>query len=96
MELLPLAEFTYNNATNATMGVSPFFANKGYHLEIVMDSQVSSTSMEAEQFMANLLELQEELKSNIAMAQERYQRNADHNRAEAPDLKIGDQVYTSR
>jgi len=30
-ELLPLAEFAYNNAPSATTGVSPFFANKGYH-----------------------------------------------------------------
>jgi IS30 family transposase len=30
-ELLPLAEFTYNDAPNATTGVSPFFANKCYH-----------------------------------------------------------------
>ena len=30
-ELLPLAEFTYNNAPSATTRVSPFFANKGYH-----------------------------------------------------------------
>ena len=33
-ELLPLAEFAYNNAPNATTGVSPFFANKGYHPSI--------------------------------------------------------------
>src|SRR6266705_5384900 len=33
-ELLPLAEFTYNNAPNATTCVSPFFANKGYHPNI--------------------------------------------------------------
>ena len=33
-ELLPLAEFTYNNAPNATTGVTPFFANKGYHPNI--------------------------------------------------------------
>ena len=32
--LLPLAEFSYNNAPNATTGVSPFFANKGYDLAI--------------------------------------------------------------
>ena len=57
-----------------------------------MDLQASSMSMEAKQFMANLLELQEELKGNIAMAQERYQRNADQNRMEAPDLKVGNQV----
>jgi len=30
-ELLPLAEFSYNNAPSATTGVSPFFANKDYH-----------------------------------------------------------------
>src|SRR5882724_261641 len=30
-ELLPLAEFTYNNTLSATTGITPFFANKGYH-----------------------------------------------------------------
>ena len=30
-DLLPLAKFAYNNAPNATTGVTPFFANKGYH-----------------------------------------------------------------
>ena len=33
-KLLPLAEFTYNNTPNATTGVTPFFANKGYHPNI--------------------------------------------------------------
>ena len=87
---LPLTEFTYNNATNATMGVAPFFANKGYHPELTMDLTVVTTSTEAEQFVANLSDLQDELKENIARAQERYQRNADHNRVEALDMKLGD------
>jgi hypothetical protein len=30
-ELLPLGEFALNNAPNTSTGVSPFFANKGYH-----------------------------------------------------------------
>jgi len=34
--LLPLAEFTYNNAPNATTSISPFFANKGYHPNITV------------------------------------------------------------
>ena len=30
-DLLPIAEFAYNNAPNATTGLSPFYTNKGYH-----------------------------------------------------------------
>src|SRR5258708_5359114 len=37
--LLLMAKFAYNNATNATTGVSPFFTNKGYHPEITLDLQ---------------------------------------------------------
>ena len=33
-ELLPLAEFAFNNTPSVTTGVSPFFANKGYHPNI--------------------------------------------------------------
>jgi len=35
-KLLPLVEFAYNNAPSATTGVSPFFANKGYHPNITV------------------------------------------------------------
>jgi len=35
-ELLPLAEFAYNNAPSATTGVSPFFANKGYYSNLMV------------------------------------------------------------
>ena len=35
-ELLSLAEFAYNNAPSTTTGVSSFFANKGYHLNITV------------------------------------------------------------
>ena len=30
-ELLLLAEFTYNNTPQDSIGMTPFFANKGYH-----------------------------------------------------------------
>ncbi len=35
-KLLPLIEFAYNNALSATTSISPFFANKGYHLNITI------------------------------------------------------------
>ena len=46
--LLPLAEFTYNNAPSATMGVSPFFANKGYHPNLSTDTTSAVPSTEAQ------------------------------------------------
>src|SRR5258708_38351986 len=50
--LLPMAEFAYNNATNTTTEVSPFFANKGYHPEITSDPQAKTSSAKAQTFMA--------------------------------------------
>ena len=32
--LLPIVEFAYNNAPNAMTCLSPFYANKGYHLNL--------------------------------------------------------------
>src|SRR6266446_5531007 len=91
--LLPMAEFAYNNITNATTGGSPFFANKGYHPEFTADLQVKTSLAKAQAFMVDLEHIQVELKENIAQAQERYRKNADKHRMEAPELKIGDQAY---
>src|SRR5258708_393956 len=91
--LLPMAEFTYNNTMNVMTGVSPFFVNKGYHLEFTVDPQVKTSSAEAEAFVVDLECIQVELKENITQAQERYQKNVDKHRAEAPELNISDQAY---
>src|SRR5258707_7712865 len=63
--LLPMAEFAYNNTTNATTGVSPFFTNKGYHLEFTADPQVETSSAEVQAFVVDLEHIQVELKENI-------------------------------
>ena len=34
--LLPLVEFAYNNTPSATTGISLFFTNKGYHLNLTI------------------------------------------------------------
>ncbi len=91
--LLLMAKFAYNNTMNAMMGVSPFFMNKGYHPEFTADPQANTSSAEVQMFMADLECTQAELKENIAQAQERYRKNADKHRAEAPELKVSDQAY---
>jgi len=56
-ELLPFVEFAYNNALSATTGVSPFFANKGYHLNITVHPKHNIVSSQAHNFTIDLNEL---------------------------------------
>jgi hypothetical protein len=56
-ELLPLAEFAYNNAPSATTGVSPFFTNKGYHPIISIHPERDLSSALARDYAIDLNEL---------------------------------------
>jgi len=62
-------EFAYNNAPSATTGVSPFFANKGYHPNITVHPKRNIAFSQACNFAVNLNELQSTLKAEISMAQ---------------------------
>ena len=68
-ELLSLMEFAYNNAPSATTGVSPFFANKGYHPNITVHPECNIASSWACNFVIDLDELQNTLKAEISAAQ---------------------------
>src|SRR5258708_612841 len=91
--LLPLVEFTYNNATSATTSISPFFTNKGYHPRLLTNLLAPSSSSEAQRYMADLDQLHSQLKVSIAEAQERYQKAADCQQMPSPAFRIGDCVY---
>ena len=92
-ELLPIAEFAYNNAPSATTGISPFFANKGYHPNITVHPERDLISARARDFAVDLDELHQELRKAISEAQSRYQVSADRRRLPAPDFRIGDKVF---
>ena len=92
-ELLPLAEFAYNNAPNATTGISPFFANKGYHPNISVHPERDLASSRAREFAVDLDELHQELRNTISEAQKRYSTSADRRRLPPPDFKVGDKVF---
>ena len=67
-ELLPLAEFAYNNAPNATTSVTPFFANKGYHPNISIHLERDLASLRAWDFVVDLNEHHLQLKKTISTA----------------------------
>ena len=76
-ELLPLAEFVYNNAPSATISVSPFFTNKRYHLNITVHPECNIAFSRARDFAVDLNELQSTLKAEISAAQQHYQKSTD-------------------
>ena len=59
--LLPLAEFAYNNAPSETTGVSPFFANKGYHPNLSIHPERDLASAAALEFAVDLNSLHSHL-----------------------------------
>ena len=92
-DLLPLAKFAYNNAPSTTTGVSPFFANKGYHPNLTVHPKHDLSSAQAREYAVDLESLHEYLCEEMGAAQKRYQGPADTRRSPAPDFKVGDQVF---
>ena len=92
-DLLPLAEFAYNNAPSTTTGVSPFFANKGYHPNISVHPKRDLSLAWAREYAIDLESLHQYLHEEMTAAQKRYQGPADARRSPTPDFKVGDLVY---
>ena len=75
-ELLPLAEFAYNNTPSATR-ITPFFAKKVYHPNLTVHPEHDLTSARACDFVTDFNELHQQLRQHIAKAQHQYQAPAD-------------------
>ena len=82
--LLPMAEFAYNNAKNASTGYTPFKLNCGYHLCVSYkeDLDPRSKSRTAEELSSDLRELMTVCQQNLHHAQ-KLQKQA-HNK----DVKL--------
>ncbi|KIN98932.1 hypothetical protein M404DRAFT_30899 [Pisolithus tinctorius Marx 270] len=92
-DLLPLAEFAYNNAPSTTTSVSPFFANKGYHPNISVCPECDLTSTWACDYAVDLDSLHQFLHEEMTLTQQCYQGPADAKCMLALDFKVSDQVY---
>jgi len=97
-QLLPLAEFVYNNAKSTSTGMSPFYANYGYHpratLKILPDQQHKNPA--AETYVDHIRRVHEELRRTLERAQAKYKKDFDKNVAPAPEFKVGDCVWLNR
>ena len=94
--LLPMAEFAYNNAKNASTGFTPFELNCRYHPRVSYEEDLDprSKSRTAEELSSELQELMTVCQQNLHHAQELQKRAHDKGvkpRSYAP----GDKVWLS-
>src|SRR6202000_1401986 len=92
-DLLPIAEFAYNNAQHSATQVSPFFANYGYNPRATLHLDVTVPDPIAHDFSQDLSALHQYCREQIKIAQAQYQLPADRRRQPAPTLNVGDRVW---
>jgi hypothetical protein len=91
--LLPVAEFCYNNTKAEMIGATPFFANFGYHPRFQPDlAETNNTTPDVSRYVSALINLHEELRSDIKYAQMGHAEQANKGRQPDPILKAGDKV----
>jgi len=86
-DLLPTAEFAYNNAVSASSGMSPFFANYGYHPAAHNPPDGSPRNPASRLYAHWMTQVHEEAKSFLEKSRERMKFWADKKRMEAPVYK---------
>jgi len=77
VDLLPLAEFTYNNTVHAATKHTPFFANYGYHPRFNIEPPASAEVPAAEDQLAKLQAIKDSLAMEIKLAQDHAKKFAD-------------------
>ena len=94
--LLPIAEFAYNNAKNASTGFTPFELNCGYHPRVSYkeDLDPRSKSRTAEELSSKLRELMTVCQQNLHHAQE-LQKQAQNKVVKPQSYVPGNKVWLS-
>jgi hypothetical protein len=93
--LLPLAEFAYNNSQHTTTKISPFYANKGYHPiaipTIKMNQNCKNPS--AETMATELQKIHKTLSININEANKRSTIYYNKKHLDPPEIPINSKVW---
>ena len=92
LELLPFAEFSYNNSTNASTKMTPFYAGYGQHPRSVWPSDTQEKCVAGNKYVNHLEEIRKELRMTLLDAQECMRRHYNKKRESQPNFQVGDKV----
>ena len=90
-----MAEFALNNKVHTATKMSLFQVNYGRELRMGFDIRKKGKNEKAEEFAREMKERHEEARAVLVRLQEEIKRQADRNRKEAEEYRIGDRVLIS-
>ena len=94
--MLPIAQFAFNNNAAAT-GISPFYANYGFHPSTTRQPRNEKpVSEKARITVVRIKELHEILRQELDFISKKATEYVNRKRSEGPDLKKGEMVYLLR
>ena len=93
-ELLPAAEFAYNNHVHSSTQQVPFMTDTGRLPRMGFEPSSGRSGIEsANEFRDRIASGVSEAKAALVKAKEEYKRYYDRRRTPAPDIKVGDKVW---
>ena len=87
-----MAEFAYNNSTTTTLGISPFYANYGFHPTATNPAAVLPLNPASFAYGRWMHTVQGEARKMLDTTRERMPRYTDPYRKEPPAYQVGDLV----
>src|SRR5947207_13487508 len=90
-ELLPLTEFTYNNAKHTSTQVSPFYANYRRHPRFsvrVTELDQAPSNPSAEDLVETLKVIHESLRQQLTTAHTKYKQSYDAHIKATPHFNV--------
>ena len=92
---LTMAEFAFNNKVHAATKMSLFQINYGRELRMGFDIRKKGKNEKTEEFVREMKKRYKEARAALVRSQKEMKRQADKNRKEAEEYRVGDKVLIS-
>ena len=91
-QLLPTAEYTYNNSATNAHGMSPFYANYGFHPQTEWMKEREAQNPGATMYAHWMKTIHEQARQALIKTREAMKKYYDRKAIPQPDIKVGDRV----
>jgi transposase InsO family protein len=91
-QLLPLAEFAYNNSSTTATKMTPFYANYGYHPRTIWPSDQDIKNPASKIYAHWMKDIHQKAKEALESTRASMNKYYDQHRLPQPEFEVGDQV----